>query len=321
VVNFALNVLIVRATGAKLFGVHSLPSDLVTDTLPASSSQCAGSWPCAVAQVSAVPLALLLSTIQFLSREGVRGACQRIDILRAGQPPDAAATRADLARVVNLSWAVLPLAAGVAPLVAAATIWRGYDGINSEEYLDVVLIFGCAAVLELLVEPAYNLVVVCDKLHIRALVDGLAVTAKAVTIWVAVVRFELGVLAFAWGQAAYAIAQLCGLYGYAASRALAAGGMAQAEAEKQNVDFPLAALSQLLPAPLPSRSEAEGGLIERWFGVSAAAEASALWRQSLLKHLLTEADKLLLLAAGGSSSSGSADAVYGATKSPAAATY
>ena len=47
-VNFALNVMVIRATGTRLFGV------------------------------SAVPLALLLSTIQFLSREGVRGACQRV---------------------------------------------------------------------------------------------------------------------------------------------------------------------------------------------------------------------------------------------------
>jgi hypothetical protein len=140
-INFALNVLVVRATGATLFGV------------------------------SAVPLALLLSTIQFLSREGVRGACQRIDVARLGAPPDALATRADLARVVNLSWAVLPLALGVAPLCAAAAVWRGYDGVESEQYRTLVVVFGLAAVLELLVEPAYNLVVVCDKLHVRAAVN------------------------------------------------------------------------------------------------------------------------------------------------------
>ena len=279
-VNFALNVLVVRATGAKLFGV------------------------------SAVPLALLLSTIQFLSREGVRGACQRIDVARAGQPPDAAATRADLARVVNLSWAVLPLALCVAPLCAAAAVWRGYDGVESEEYRTLVVVFGLAAVLELLVEPAYNLVVVCDKLHVRAAVDGLAITAKAAVVYACVTSTEIGVLAFAWGQAAYALAQLAGLYGYAAWRAAAAGGGA---AE----DFPLGSLSQLLPAPLPPAGAAAlvggGSWTARWFGESSAAEASALCRQSLIKHLLTEADKLLLLAsnAGADATGGNVDAVYG----------
>ncbi len=262
-------------------------------------------------QVSAVPLALLLSTIQFLSREGVRGACQRIDILRTGQPPNVVATQLELVRVVNLSWAVLPLAAGVAPLCTIAAAWRGYDGVSSDEYLDVVTIFGCAAVLELLAEPAYNLVVVCDKLHIRALVDGLAVTAKAATIWAAVVHFKLGALAFAWGQVAYALAQLVGLYGYAAKRVLAAAGCSSTAPE----DFPLVALSQLLPTPLPrpessTAAARSNSLVDTWFGESAAAEASALWRQSLLKHLLTEADKMLLLAAGSTTAS-NADAVYG----------
>ena len=50
-------------------------------------------------------------------------------------------------------------------------------------------------------------------------------------------------------------------------------------------------------------------MTERWFGRSALGEAAALWRQSLLKHLLTEADKMLLLAAGGAAAN--ADAVYG----------
>lgn len=214
-------------------------------------------------------------------------------------------------RVVNLSWAVLPLAVGVAPLCVAAAVWRGYDGVTSSEYLDVVTIFGCAAVLELLVEPAYNLVVVCDKLHIRAFVDGLAVTAKAATIWAAIVHFKLGALAFAWGQVAYALAQIVGLYGYAAKRVLA-GGRSSTSPE----DFPLVALSQLLPAPLPRQTterttaEQPNSMVDKWFGASAAAEASALSRQSLLKHLLTEADKMLLLAAG-STAAGNADAVYG----------
>ena len=50
-------------------------------------------------------------------------------------------------------------------------------------------------------------------------------------------------------------------------------------------------------------------MTERWFGRSALGEAAALWRQSLLKHVLTEADKMLLLAAGGAAAN--ADAVYG----------
>lgn len=156
-INFALNVLVIRATGTRLFGVSS------------------------------VPLALLLSTIQFLSREGVRGTCQRIDVLREGLAPNAAATAAEVARVVNLSWATLPLALCLAPLCAAVALWRGYAGVDAGSYAALVTLFGGAAVAELCAEPVYNLLVACDKLHVRALVDALAVAAKAATTWLALV--------------------------------------------------------------------------------------------------------------------------------------
>ena len=140
-INFALNVLVIRATGTRLFGVSS------------------------------VPLALLLSTIQFLSREGVRGACQRIDVLREGLPPNPAATAAEIARIVNLSWATLALAVILAPLCGSVALWRGYAGVDAAHYSTLVILFGGAAVAELCAEPVYNLLVACDKLHVRACVD------------------------------------------------------------------------------------------------------------------------------------------------------
>ena len=86
-INFGLGVLVVRATGAKLYGV------------------------------AAVPIALLLSTVLFLSREGVRMACARVDVRAHACRGSASRQRAQLAALVDASWATLPSAA----LVVAPT--------------------------------------------------------------------------------------------------------------------------------------------------------------------------------------------------------
>jgi len=66
--NVVLNILIVRQTGVKLYGVREWPSHTPN------------ALTIVPFQVLAVPFQLLLSTVQFLSREGVRNATQRVDL-------------------------------------------------------------------------------------------------------------------------------------------------------------------------------------------------------------------------------------------------
>ena len=155
-VNFVLNILIVRATGARLVGMTT------------------------------VPLALLLSTVQFLSREGVRCACMRVDLRRCSG--DAAV----VASVVNISWLVLPLAALIAPVACAAASAVGYSGVDAATFDSAARGFGLAAVIELAAEPVVNLLSACDKLPVRVASEAAALGAKALATYGLVVGAEAG---------------------------------------------------------------------------------------------------------------------------------
>jgi hypothetical protein len=168
-------------------------------------------------------------------------------------------------------------------------------------------------VVELCAEPAYNLVVVCEQLPLRAAVDGAALVAKATVTYAAVVTYEGGSLSFALAQCAYAAAQVSI---HCPSPALR-GVRLSAERRLQLLGLYSAVALQLCrPVGDPRRWLPSG--IERgrqllpharldpvaggwwWCSAESAAEAGAMSRQAVLKHLLTEGDKLvLLLALGG----------------------
>ena len=97
-------------------------------------------FPRACLQLSSVPLALMLSTIQFLSREGARNTCQRFDL--GDERNSAAKVRDDAAMVVNLSWFALPLALLIGPAIGFAMWQWGYAGVSDSEYGGVLLVFG-----------------------------------------------------------------------------------------------------------------------------------------------------------------------------------
>lgn len=134
-----------------------------------------------------MPLALLLSTVQFLSREGVRGACQRVHITGPNR-----GNKVRIARIVNLSWSVLGLACLIGPIALRILVALGYPGISSEDLGSVAFWFSVAAVLELAAEPAFNLIIACEYLHVKAAVEGCSVFVKAFITVVGVVVFNAG---------------------------------------------------------------------------------------------------------------------------------
>ena len=259
-INFGLNVAIVRSTGTRLFGA------------------------------SAVPFALLLSTIQFVSREGIRSACQRMPISRGGGSTKQ--QRAQLSNLVNLSWCVMP-AAVVLGVAAVALMGRSeYEGVDDFER--VLAGIGVAAVLELAAEPAYNLMCVCEKIHVRAATEAAALTAKCVTTWLCIVWLRLGAHAYVAAQLAYGLVLIVGLYGYVAASAMSVS----------RSDFPARSVWDLMPGAVVDDKKVG---VARYVDALAFGEARAFTVQAAVKHVLTEGDKLVLMLA----SSATDHAVYG----------
>ncbi|KAG6855616.1 hypothetical protein H0H87_000251 [Tephrocybe sp. NHM501043] len=151
---------------------------------------------------AAIQFELLLSTILFLSREGVRNTLLRV---KSAGP----ASR-------NLS--VLPVLLGF-PL-ALATAWgyahfAGMEVKAQEHFMPSIGVYAAAALLELMSEPMHNLAMAELRTGVRVRAEGLGITAKTVvTFLVLVYDFRSGgdgalaLIAFAAGQLAYGAAVL-----------------------------------------------------------------------------------------------------------------
>lgn len=99
---------------------------------------------------AAIHFELLMSTILFLSREGVRNAMLRSLPIRkdAAAPSDGVANVAFLPILIGL-----PLSAMASCVYASAA---GYETRNQPHFNLAILIYAIAAIIELLSEPMHN---------------------------------------------------------------------------------------------------------------------------------------------------------------------
>ncbi|KAF9451311.1 RTF domain-containing protein [Macrolepiota fuliginosa MF-IS2] len=222
---FILNQALIRMTSPEIFGAAVIQFDLI------------------------------LSTILFLSREGVRTT-----ILRVKNPGP---------REMNMSF--VPVGVGV-PL-AGGIAW-GYARWAREElrgrpfFGGAVGVYGAAAVVELLTEPFHNLSMVRLKTNVRVRAEGAGITAKSVVTFLVLLydvrrgggEGRLALLAFAVGQLAYSLVCLGVYLGY----------------------FGVGTLR-------PHVDKKKGFVDAQLFRLSA----TMTW-QSIVKHVLTEGDKLIL---------------------------
>ena len=144
-----------------------------------------------------VQFELLLSTTLFLSREGVRIALLR---QRKSVPPD-------LARNISL----LPAYVGAPIAVALAVLYSATSApaVRAQPYFHLsVSIYALAAALELAAEPLYICAQNELRVDVRVRAEGAAVFSKtlATFIGLAFTPPEWALVAFAAGQAAYALA-------------------------------------------------------------------------------------------------------------------
>lgn len=161
---------------------------------------------------AAIQFELLLSTILFLSREGVRNA-----LLRASDSSKVAnvKSKTDGASALVSNIALLPVLLGIPVTILSALVYlaASSSSTNSQPHFTLsVAIYALAAFCELLSEPLYIRAQNQLRFDVRVRAEGAAVLAKTATAFVVLVTTsaEWALVAFAAGQAAYGLAMLSG---------------------------------------------------------------------------------------------------------------
>jgi oligosaccharide translocation protein RFT1 len=152
-----------------------------------------------------VQFELLLSTTLFLSREGVRTALLRQQ--KSASSPSSSTSSPNLVRNISL----LPAYVGVPIAVALAILYSvtSAPAVRTQShFLLSVSIYALAAAIELASEPLYIRAQNELRMDVRVRAEGAAVFLKTlVTVFgLAFASSELALVAFAAGQAAYALA-------------------------------------------------------------------------------------------------------------------
>lgn len=161
---------------------------------------------------AAIQFELLLSTILFLSREGVRNALLRASQTSSNTKAEAKARKSE-ALVANI--ALLPVLLGVPITIFSALTYLGAssESTRSQPHFSTsVLIYALAAFCELLSEPLYIRAQNELRFDVRVRAEGIAVFSKTAVAFLVLVAFppEWALVAFAAGQAAYGLSMLIG---------------------------------------------------------------------------------------------------------------
>ncbi|RUS15442.1 Rft protein-domain-containing protein [Endogone sp. FLAS-F59071] len=258
--------------------------------------------------VASVKLELLLSSILFLSREGFRCA-----LLRSGGESTFTATDGNASaldatllpstrgvlvtskqgqtqKIVNLAY--LPTVIGLATTFVACAYYLSTVDAEAARaypyYRTSIILFGLAAYFELLSEPLFILAQNNLYFKLRVSVEGTGVLLRCF------VTFGLTMLGAArpnkdgqnsYGVFAFALAQLV----FGLTMVLGYAGFFGWKAKKGKID-----LRNLVPQRLMEVKQDKVRTF--WFDPYLLNLATTMTKQSLLKHLLTEGDKMLVSA-------------------------
>ncbi|KAI0120949.1 oligosaccharide translocation protein RFT1, variant [Xylariales sp. AK1849] len=228
-------------------------------------------------------------SVLFFARESSRVAIQRQGSTTAAEKPGAGSQ--DGQSVVNVGHLAVVLGLGAAVGLGGAYLRYVDAATASTAHLDTALyIYGLAAVVELLSEPAF--VVLQHRLRFgpRAAAESIATFIRcAVTFgaanWAWRMGRDLGVLPFALGQLGYGVGLLAVYLWYGSSLASAEG-------------FSLLP-KQITPSPASKKTDdnlatASNGYTLGYFYTPTLQLASSLTAQSFVKHILTQGDTFLV---------------------------
>ena len=154
-----------------------------------------------------VQFELLLSTTLFLSREGVRTALLRQQKTASSSSSSSSSSSPNLVRNISL----LPAYVGVPIAVALAVLYSvtSSPAVRTQSHFHLsVSIYAIAAAIELVSEPLYIRAQNELRMDVRVRAEGAAVFLKTLVTFfgLAFASSEWALVAFAAGQAAYALA-------------------------------------------------------------------------------------------------------------------
>ncbi|KAI8381124.1 Rft protein-domain-containing protein [Radiomyces spectabilis] len=235
--------------------------------------------------IASVKLELLLSTILFISREGFRCALLRGDNEDSTLEKEKYEKHASSGEQKITNLAYIPTAIGLVTTFVACTYYLNQiDDVTAAKYpyyRTSVVLFGIAAFAELLVEPLFVLALNRLYFRLRVSVEGVAVLLRCF------ITFGLTLLgvqnqssqANAYGVLAFAVAQLA----FGLTMAIGYVGFFFVQVKQQRIDKHI-----LFPRKLVAADKTY------WFDAKLLSLAMTLTKQSLLKHVLTEGDKMLI---------------------------
>lgn len=236
------------ASNAKWFMIVSVVQKIITFCL--NQIMVMSTSPEVLGQ-AAIQLELLLSTLLFLSREGIR-----LSVLRSRIE-----SKRDFRAIVNISW-VPPCI--VLLLVVAISYCKEYLVLTQD--FTILYMYSAAAFIECLGESSFNTFQNAANIKPRLSAETTAVFVKSCTTVLCVAYFNLGVKGFAIAQIAYSVVYLVVLLSHIA-----------ASTELQLFD--------MLPSTINTEPPWRSPILN---------VAITLTGSSILKHLLTESDKIAL---------------------------
>ncbi|KAF9978157.1 Oligosaccharide translocation protein rft1 [Actinomortierella ambigua] len=298
--------------------------------------------------IASVQLELLLNTILFLSREGVRCAAIRVsdDVDQQNEKNPTTTTthtpskddrKADsqltdgqsnlphqnssveayrLQKLVNMVYAPIPVGAFMTVLAVGYFLTQINQASEAKfpGYRLSIYLYGLAALVELVAEPMFMVAQYKLWFKTRVSVEGTAVIVRcvltcALTMYGARQQLQgltesnsMGVLAFAIAQFVYGWIILIGfLWSFWNRSTEKEEAQRAAKAKKSDNDgmdaLPAAeeeiSLKALLPRPLV-KTDKNGRTSKFFFDPALLKLSRTLTAQSLLKHVLTEGDKMLM---------------------------
>ncbi|PKA53251.1 hypothetical protein AXF42_Ash009981 [Apostasia shenzhenica] len=161
----------------------------------------------------AVKFHLLTTSILFLSREGFRRACMRIDI-QCNKMSDESA-----ARLLKVAWLTFPFGIIFTFALCNLFLWinkMSFQNVISDLYAQAVLINGFACMIELFGEPLYILSQSMFLLKLRLTIETIATIVRCLTTYFLMVKrsnMELAII-FAISQASYGACIALGYWMY-----------------------------------------------------------------------------------------------------------
>ncbi|ORX57841.1 Rft-1-domain-containing protein [Piromyces finnis] len=278
-ITFILNQILLRFTSAKVLGIVS------------------------------IKLELILETILFISREGIRMA-----LLRSKSGSEGINKKSEksenkkkenvkdllnpIKKAVNLSY--IPIIIGCSLTMLVTYYFNKRENLNTEENNSFsIILYSIAALIELCSEPLYILTQYYLMFNIRVKAEGFAVFIRSISSFIFTIYLNYkykkinsraAVLCFAWSQLLYSIF-LFGTYAFLFWRKYLTNK------KKKNLDVESLHLSQGINAFIPSAIIEKNEIGEEkkyFFDEHLLSLSITLYIQSFVKYLLSQGDKIIL---------------------------